>query len=97
MYSAYKLNKQGIGDGQRGMVCCNSWGCKESDMTKQMNWTELNLYAEYIMRHTGLEEAQAGIKISGRNINNPRYADDTTFMADSEKDYVKEYEKEYVI
>ena len=40
-----------------------------------------NLYAEYIMRHGGLEEAQAGIKIAGRNINNLRYADDTTFMA----------------
>ena len=45
-----------------------------------------NFYAEYIIRNIGLEEAQAGIKISGRNINNPRYADDTTFMADSEKD-----------
>ena len=43
----------------------------------------LNLYAEYIMRNTGLEEAQAGIKISGRNINNLRYADDTTLMAES--------------
>ena len=43
-----------------------------------------NLYAEYIMRNTGLEEAQAGIKISGRNINNLRYADDTSFMAESE-------------
>ena len=41
----------------------------------------LNLYAEYIMRNTGLEEAQAGIKIAGRNINNLRYADDTTLMA----------------
>ena len=40
-----------------------------------------NLYAEYIMRNAGLEEAQAGIKISGRNINNLRYADDTTLMA----------------
>ena len=39
-----------------------------------------NLYAEYIMRNAGLEEAQAGIKISGRNINNLRYADDTTLM-----------------
>ena len=39
-----------------------------------------NLYAEYIMRNAGLEEAQAGIKIAGRNINNPRYADDTTLM-----------------
>ena len=45
-----------------------------------------NLYAEYIMRNTGLEEAQAGIKIAGRNINNFRYADDTTFMAESEKE-----------
>ena len=40
-----------------------------------------NLYAEYIMRNAGLDEAQAGIKIAGRNINNLRYADDNTFMA----------------
>ena len=45
-----------------------------------------NLYAEYIMRNTGLEEAQAGIKIAGRNINNLRYADDTTLMAQSEEE-----------
>ena len=44
-----------------------------------------NLYAEYIMRNAELEEAQAGIKISGRNINNLRYADDTTFMAESKE------------
>ena len=44
-----------------------------------------NLYAEYIMRSAGLEEAQAGIKIEGRNINNLRYADDTTLMAESEE------------
>ena len=43
-----------------------------------------NFYAEYIMRNTGLEEAQAGITIAGRNINNLRYADDTTLMAESE-------------
>ena len=43
-----------------------------------------NFYAEYIMRNTGLEEAQAGIKISGRYINNLRYADDTTFVAENE-------------
>ena len=43
-----------------------------------------NLYAEYIMRNAGLKEAQAGIKIAGRNINNLRYADDTTLMAESE-------------
>ena len=45
-----------------------------------------NLYAEYIMRNTGLEEAQAGIKIARRNINNLRYADDTTFMAESDEE-----------
>src|SRR5574337_930553 len=45
-----------------------------------------NFYAEYIMRNAGLEEAQAGIKITGRNINNLRYADDTTVMAESEED-----------
>ena len=45
-----------------------------------------NLYAEYIMSNTGLEEAQAGIKIAGRNINNLRYSDDTTLMADSEEE-----------
>ena len=44
----------------------------------------LNLYAEYIMRYAGLEEAQAGIKIAGRNINSLRYADDTTLMAERE-------------
>ena len=44
------------------------------------------LYAEYSMRNVGLDEAQAGIKISGRNINNCRYADDTTLMAESEKE-----------
>ena len=45
-----------------------------------------NFYAEYIMRNAGLEEAQAGIKITGRNINNLRYADDTTLMAESEEE-----------
>ena len=58
-----------------------------------------NLYAEYIMRNAGLEEAQAGIKIARRNINNLRYADDTTLMAESEEELkslllkVKEREK----
>ena len=47
------------------------------------------LYAEYIMRNAGLEEAQAGSKISGRNINNLRYADDTTLMAESEEELKK--------
>ena len=45
-----------------------------------------NLYAEYIMRHAGLEKAQAGIKTAGRNINNIRYAADTTLMAESEEE-----------
>ena len=45
-----------------------------------------NLYAEYIMRNAGLEEAQAEIKIGGRNINNLRYADNTTLMAESEEE-----------
>ena len=45
-----------------------------------------NLYAEYVMRNAGLEEAQAGIKIAKRNINNLRYADDTTLMAESEEE-----------
>ena len=45
-----------------------------------------NLYAEYIIRNTRLDEAQAGIKIAGRNINNFRYADDTTVMAESEEE-----------
>ena len=45
-----------------------------------------NFYAEYLMRNAGLEEAQAGIKIAGRNINNLRYADDTTLMAESKEE-----------
>ena len=45
-----------------------------------------NLYAQYIMRNAGLEETQAGIKIAGRNINNLRYADDTTLMAESKQE-----------
>ena len=45
-----------------------------------------DLYAEYIMRNAGLEEAQAGIKIAGRNLNNSRYADDTTVMAECEEE-----------
>ena len=46
----------------------------------------VNLYAEYIMSNTGLEEAQAGIKIADRNINNLRYADDTNLMAESKEE-----------
>ena len=50
------------------------------------NSSVFNLHAEYIMRNTRLEKAQAGIKIAGRNINNLRYADDTTLMAESEEE-----------
>ena len=57
------------------------------------DWTELilspclfNFYAEYIMKNTGLKEAQAGIKIAGRNINNLRSGDDTSFIAESEEE-----------
>ena len=52
-----------------------------------------NLHAEYIIRNAELDEAQAGIKIAGRNINNLRYADDTTLMAESEKELKKPLEE----
>ena len=73
----------------------------ELDMEQQTDWFQIgkrvrqgcilppclfNLYAEHIMRNAGLEEAQAGIKIARRNINNLRYADDTTLMAESEEE-----------
>ena len=59
---------------------------RERSMSRLSTVTLLfNLYAEYIMRNAGLDEAQAGIKISGTNISNLRYADDTTFMAESEE------------
>ena len=48
-----------------------------------------NLYVEYSMQNAGLDEAQAGIKVAGRNINNLRYADDTTLMAESEEELFK--------
>ena len=102
----------GVGDGQGGLACCDSWGHKSQ--TRLSDWTELNwgtimepewcqigkgvhqgcilspclfnLYAEYIMWNVGLDEAQAGIKIARRNINNLRYADDTTVMAESREE-----------
>ena len=73
----------------------------ELDMVRTTDWFQIgkgerqgcilsrclfNLYAKYIMRNAGLEEAQAGIKIAGRNINNLRYTDDTTLMAESEEE-----------
>jgi len=63
----------------RVWVCLVRQGCILSP------WL-FNLYAEYIIRNAGLEETQAGIKIAGRNINNLRYADDTTLMAESEEE-----------
>ena len=54
-------------------------------MTCILSLCLFNFYAEYIMRNAGLDEAQAGIKITGRKINNLRYADDTTLMAESEE------------
>ena len=73
MYSAYKLNSletvnAGVGVEKREPSYCILSPCL------------FNFYAEYIMRNAGLEEAQAGIKIAQRNINNLRYADDTTLM-----------------
>ena len=63
-----------------------------------MDWFQIgkgvfNLYAEYIMRNARLDEAQAGIKIAGRNINNLRYADDTTLMEESEEEQKKPLDK----
>ena len=55
-------------------------------MTRVLSPCLFNFYAEYIMRNAGLEEAQAAIKIARRNINNLRYADDTTLMAESEEE-----------
>ena len=69
--------KNGMDLFQIGKVVCQ--GCMPSPCL-------FNLYAEYIMRNTGLDEAQAGIKIARRNINNFRYADDTTLMAESEEE-----------
>ena len=64
----------------------NGWTQEEKRETEDeiIGWHH-DLYAEYIMRNAGLEEAQAGIKIVGRNINNLKHADGTTFMAESEE------------
>ena len=55
-------------------------------LSESLSFSLFNLYAEYIMRNARLEEAQAGLKIAGKNINNLRYADDTTLMAESEEE-----------
>ena len=76
---------------------CRLWGRTETDTTEETQQQQqqqgcilspclFNFYAENIMRNTGLEEAQAGIKIAGRNINNLRYADNTNLMAESEEE-----------
>ena len=59
---------------------------KEMGIPEPLTCLLRNLYAQYIMRNAGLEETQPGIKITGRNINNLRYADDTTLMAESEEE-----------
>ena len=59
---------------------------KEQQTYSKLSAYLFNLYAEYIMQNAGLDEAQARIKISGRNINNLRYADDTTLMGESEEE-----------
>ena len=66
----------------------SDWFKIEKGIRQGCTWSPclFNLYAEYIMRKAGLEESQAGIKIAGRNINNLRYADDTTLMAESEEE-----------
>ena len=69
-----------VGEGEGGMIWQNSIE------TCILSPCLFNLYAEYIMRSAGLNEAQAGIKTAGRNINNLRYADDTTHMAENEEE-----------
>ena len=80
MCSTYKLNKQGDSFPDLEPVCCSM------SSSNHCFSDALILYAEYIMRNAGLEEAQAGIKIARRNINNLRYAEDTTLMAESEEE-----------
>ena len=67
---------------------CQERGWSDSDPRALQESEELGrgAYAEYIMRNAGLEETQAGIKIAGRNLNNLRYADDTTLMPESEEE-----------
>ena len=78
----------GSGNSKRASVSTQTVGMRRDGKEGQNggNICIPNLYAEYIMRNTRLEETQAGIKIAGRNINNLRYADDTTLMAESDKE-----------
>ena len=69
------------------IVCQQQTGSKsEKEYIKAVYCHPAYLYAEYMMRNAGLEEKQAGIKTAGRNINNLRYADETTLMAESEEE-----------
>ena len=76
------------GRGIRYQIANISWIIKKARVPEQhlLFHHLFNLHAEYIMRNAGLDEAQAGIKIAGRTINNLRYTDDTTLMADSEEE-----------
>ena len=74
-----QVGKQQVELDMKQRMVPNSQGCILSPCL-------FNLYAEYIMRNAGLEEAQGGIKIARRNINNLSYADDTTLMAESKED-----------
>ena len=74
--------KVGTGHGTTGWFQTGKGVCQGCILSPCL----FNFYAEYIMRNPGLEETQAGIKIAGRNINNLRYADDTTLMAESEEE-----------
>ena len=77
LYAEYIMRNTGLEEAQAGK------GVRQDCMLSPCLF---NFYAEYIMRNTGLEEAQAGIKIAGRNINNLRYADDTTLMAENDEE-----------
>ena len=70
------------GHGTTDWLQIEKGGCQGCILSPRL----FNLYAEYIMRNAGLDEAQAGIKIAGRNLNNLRYADDNTLMAESKKE-----------
>ena len=87
MYSEYKLNNAGqettvrTGHGTSDWFQIRKGVCQGCILSPCL----FNFYAEYIMLNAGLDEAQVGLKIAGRNINNLRYADDTTLMAESEE------------
>ena len=77
-----KQQLEQLGHGTTDWVQVGKGVCQDCILSPSL----LNLNAEYFMRNAGLDEAQVGIKIAGRNINNLRYADDTTLMAESEEE-----------